>query len=331
VGIKLVLPHGGYGLGNDLVPWAKAYILSNELGARLLHPAWGNNPRGYGWYFRTNRFDWQFYRILCKCLPNYRFSEEDYENIGEDDFVAASRKFIELKGLEGKSNYIVRITGLWGRGFEPAYDFIISQLMNTRSTLGTLYAFGQLGNGSSLTVGIHIRRGDFFEEHDGDYLGAVNTAIAMDWYIELCRKLQSSFDVEKIQFLLCSDGKKSEFESFIAETNAVFLSEKNHSDISDLLLLSRADLLICSISTFSLWAAQLSKSPYIWYGPNIGDETVGGRSRRWGPDYDNGQCTDPRCFPLGTGDSLPRDLVNHLKNVLDQKRIRMTPHGSYFD
>ena len=40
MGIKLVLPHGGYGLGNDLVPWAKAYILSNELGARLLHPAW---------------------------------------------------------------------------------------------------------------------------------------------------------------------------------------------------------------------------------------------------------------------------------------------------
>lgn len=41
--MKLIHPHGGYGLGYELFVWAKGYILSPESGARLLHPAWGNN------------------------------------------------------------------------------------------------------------------------------------------------------------------------------------------------------------------------------------------------------------------------------------------------
>jgi hypothetical protein len=306
------MPHGGYGLGNDLVPWAKAYILSKELGARLLHPAWGNNPRGYWRYFQTSRADWQFYRVLCRCLPNYRFSEEDYNNIQEDDFVVASQKFIERSGLEKKSNYILSITGLWGCGLDSAYDFLISQLLNTRGTLKNLYEYGKSRTGSRLTIGIHIRRGDFLKEHNGNYLGSVNTAISMDWYLDICNKLRDSIGDEKIQFLLCSDGKKSELDSFIEETDAVFLSENDYSDISDLLTLSNADLLICSISTFSVWATRLSKVPYIWYGPNIVGDEAGRKSGGQNPYQNNRLCDESRCFPLGIGDRLPGELINYL-------------------
>jgi len=41
------------------------------------------------------------------------------------------------------------------------------------------------------------------------------------------------------------------------------------SDCSDLLALARADLMVCSVSSFSVWAAFLSGKPYLWYGPNL--------------------------------------------------------------
>ena len=37
----------------------------------------------------------------------------------------------------------------------------------------------------------------------------------------------------------------------------------------DLLALARADLLVCSISSFSAWAAFLSDAPYLWFAPQL--------------------------------------------------------------
>ena len=48
----------GAGLGNELIPWGKAYIASRVLGIPALHPAWGLNTRRYWEYFGTSRIDW---------------------------------------------------------------------------------------------------------------------------------------------------------------------------------------------------------------------------------------------------------------------------------
>ena len=101
--MRLVMPHGGYGLGNDLIPWAKGYILSGELGAKLLHPAWGNNPRQYWRYFGTSRWDWQWYRVLVRAFPRYVFSEEIYREAGENDFEKACKYFAEKHDLYSKN------------------------------------------------------------------------------------------------------------------------------------------------------------------------------------------------------------------------------------
>ena len=59
----------GYGLGNELIPWARAFIASELLGARLLPPAFGLNRRGYWRHFRTLPDDWIYHRALQKILP----------------------------------------------------------------------------------------------------------------------------------------------------------------------------------------------------------------------------------------------------------------------
>ena len=46
------------GLGNELIPWAKAFIAAEELQIKFLPPALGLNDRRYYEYFGTSRFDW---------------------------------------------------------------------------------------------------------------------------------------------------------------------------------------------------------------------------------------------------------------------------------
>jgi hypothetical protein len=43
--IPRILGHRGAELGNELFPWAKAFLAGQALGARVMHPAWGLNRR----------------------------------------------------------------------------------------------------------------------------------------------------------------------------------------------------------------------------------------------------------------------------------------------
>src|ERR1051326_5108383 len=91
------------GLGNELIPWAKAFIASEELNIKFLPPALGLNDRRYHEYFGTSRFDWIYYAILKKILPCYVFTEEEYNATGEKDFARAIRVYADKKGLANRS------------------------------------------------------------------------------------------------------------------------------------------------------------------------------------------------------------------------------------
>src|SRR5271169_3638420 len=90
------------GLGNELLPWAKAFIASAELKLRLLHPAWGLNDRRYYEYFGTSTLDWVGYAALRMLLPCYTFSEADYLATGERDYDRAIALYSDKMGLKDK-------------------------------------------------------------------------------------------------------------------------------------------------------------------------------------------------------------------------------------
>ena len=54
----------GYGLGNELIPWARALLAAQLLGAHFLPPAFGLNRRRYWRHFGTPRYDWLRNRTL---------------------------------------------------------------------------------------------------------------------------------------------------------------------------------------------------------------------------------------------------------------------------
>lgn len=51
--------------------------------------------------------------------------------------------------------------------------------------------------------------------------------------------------------------------------NAVRAIGTGRRDISDLLVLSSCNLIVCSLSSYSMWAAFLSRGRYIWFAPNL--------------------------------------------------------------
>jgi hypothetical protein len=120
-----------------------------------------------------------------------------------------------------------------------------------------------------LVVAVHIRRGDFGTvKNAGEWKGALNTALPLEWYVNICRTLNCHF-TGRVQFLLFSDGSDSELRDFCNEFHPVRMAPENHSEASDLIAMSAADLLVCSTSTFSLVAAFLSNAPYLWFEPQL--------------------------------------------------------------
>lgn len=322
--MKVVLPHGGYGLGNDLIPWAKAYILSMEADARLLHPAWGNNPRQYYKYFRTFRGDYQLYRAVVKVLPRLRFTEEDYRQIGVNDFAEAARIFVEEHGLRLKKRYILQITGFWGAfsGLESARAFILSRLYNTAHTHRNLYAIAKRLSANRLTIGLHVRLGDFRPPGSYEYAGMEQVSIPLDWFCGIRDQLEQRFGKESLQFIICSDGNISALEQLLNRSNAILASAYPNSDISDLLLLHGADLLVCSISSYSMWAAFLSQAPYIWYRPNLLNDGARLSNRFikslgiYPPNEMAAQPAPGRGIAVGPANSISKELLDYLEMTL---------------
>lgn len=272
----------GAGLGNELLVWGKAYIAAQALGLKPLPPAFGMNARGYRKYFRTPRYDWIEHRLLTHLLPSDLFTEEDYRSRQQMSFADAVRDFADARLLHSKWPLALGLEGMWG-GYSiiaPARDYLRAQLLNSRWTLGNLYALDQRLTDGVLTVGLHIRRGDFGRPLPLEaYQGRFNVAVPLEWYAKIARSLHSHFG-DRIKFIIVSDAPSSTLAPFGTEIPTVFTDDRPYRDISDLLALSRCDLIVCSISSYSLWAAFFSRARYIWPAANL--TQVDGLASIWG-------------------------------------------------
>jgi hypothetical protein len=129
-------------------------------------------------------------------------------------------------------------------------------------------------------VTIHIRRGDLA----GDQ-GKYQVLLSVEYYKKLINKLSN----DKNKFLILSDDLEWCKNNFI-ENNIIFCEYKTpviQPHIIDFAILSKGDKIIMSSSSFSWWAAFLSKAseiycPNRWYGTeysNFSEENV--RHSNW--------------------------------------------------
>lgn len=315
----LILPHGGYGLGNDLIPLGKAYLLAKECNGYLMDISWRDNKRGYNKYFNKPFCDPFLKRILWRTLPRIAFPTR----INATSISHEIKNFCASHDLY-KSNKprLITVTGIDGgpATAQGANNYILNRLLSSRFTLDNLLTIGSYLDPSKLSVGIHIRLGDFWEIGSRSYSGVVNTRLPGEWYFSIVSNITKIFGHNNVQFLLCSDDPWSKELAEIEKlANCYVISRLPNSDISDLLALAQSDLLVCSSSSYSMWAALLGSSYYIWYKPNL-LEVKDGYCLRLAKTYnylDQNVTYPPSSTMLP---SIPFDLPNSLPVFLSGDR-----------
>jgi hypothetical protein len=339
-GLRLCIPTPGgrgAGLGNELYPWAKSWLAAQAINGIALPPAFGVNPRQYGRYFGTPRLDWISHRALLRTLPRYRFTEQDYRATGEPDFRKAVAIFAERHQWNQKRLFALEVGGMWG-GFlaiREARDFVLSRLYAAPGTAQNLTDWRTRLNPEKLVVAVHIRAGDFQAANEQiDYRGCFNRSLPLAWYMAVCDQLRSHFG-NRVQFQLFTDGTAEALAPFIQRFNPVTGFHQRDTVCSDLLAMASADLLVCSVSTFSLWGAFLSHAPYVWFAPQLQEED--GMLSLWGHEAAQrpptgataqfrasvaagGSAICPRGVPVSDQGELPADLLSRLEAGLNSRR-----------
>jgi hypothetical protein len=273
----------GAGLGNELIPWARVQLMAQVLGARALAPAFGLNQRAYHRHFGSSRGDWLMHAALERSLPVVDFDEAAYLASGGGDVVHAFGRWAHQLGLHERRALVVRTQGLWG-GYghiARARDWVRARLHASRWAAANLAELGLRLDPHHLTVAMHVRMGDFeaarepshshdpHHEHSHEhYRGRFNTALPLDWFVSAGVQLQQALGA-RVQFLVFSDGTPEQLRPLTRHLHCVPTHVRHPADVSDLLAMAGADLLLCSVSSYSAWAAFLSQGHYLWFAPQL--------------------------------------------------------------
>ena len=150
----------------------------------------------------------------------------------------------------------------------------------------------------------------------------------------VCEQLRQRFG-DKVQFQLFTDGQPVALAPFIERFSPITGFHQRDSVCSDLLAMASADLLVCSVSSFSLWGAFLSRAPYLWFAPQLQEER--GTLSLWGHEpmqrppagatarfrvqvaEESAACL-PRGVPVTEHGEIPRNLLTRLELGLDSRR-----------
>lgn len=254
------------GLANECVPWAKACLAAQAIGAHCCHPAWGINRRQYWRHFGTSRLDFRTYRLIELIYPiAFTFDEQAYRANYDPDFGYAFANWVRSLRLPRFAPVVFFLEGMWGGygALDRSRAFLLGELYRARNALSNVMTkLPAAGRTRRLRVGIHYRSGDFGQVFQtGDGHGRWNRRLPMSYYTEICGELKAALDPE---FLLVTDAQPEECQPILDLTRAITTFDQHMTDVSDLLLLSQCDCIIPSLSSFSLTAIWLGSAAYVW-------------------------------------------------------------------
>lgn len=321
--VARVIGKRGAGLGNELVPWAKAALVSQELGVRLARPSWALHPEKYpeAWGWRRPSLAVEY--VAGGLMPSLVISEEMYRATGLVDYGSAVRAIVEERSY-GTRRSPVRIVseGMWGgyQAIEGAKPFLWMQLLSAKGVPGAL-AQHQRRVGDRVSAVIHMRGGDFVAEPPS--AGQFNKRLPLEWYLGVGEQIRKSLGADVDIAIVTDSPKSSDVAKLVSATGAVIECAPwvHSAPMADLAILASADLSVCSVSSFSMAAAFLSDdAPYIWYKPQLNRQEGG--LNIWGHEgthptaqslvENRGEQALPRGLPMDVGDSLPESLREHL-------------------
>lgn len=264
------------GLGNVLLPWARAWVWCNSHGAPMIAPSWfkfrigpylrrESDKRSYWRLFRSEGYITGLRKMMLLC--SQRIVDED--------------QLTRLNDLS--QGVVVTFSGL-GNGFAP----ILNRHADIRTELVRITKPQFLPRRSdSPFIAVHIRRGDFSVPSDIGVLrqGKFNYRLPDEWYSCALSQVRSCLGSD-LPARVFSDASYQEL-GFILREPCVEL-RRGRAAITDLLEISASSILIASGSTFSAWASYLGRMPVVWHKGQMRLHLYSGDARSAECELDSG-------------------------------------------
>lgn len=239
----------GSGLANCLFVYARAIILSEKYNLKIINPSW--IQFNIGPYLRNEK-DKRHYNGLFQSFgiqsfkKNWLLLTKKYhpENTNPSQIKSG------LIVVDGLKNYFADL--------HHHSDMVKAHLLGIVNNEAK-HAYNKMNDSF---IGIHIRLGDY----------SADSRVSLDWYIEKMHAIREKKGND-VKFLVFSDGSEEELQDVLnfPNTEMAFFG----SAIADILVLSKAKLIIASDSTFSAWGAYLGQVPILF------------NKRHFGPVLDN--------------------------------------------
>lgn len=236
-----ILRAPGPGLGNLLFPWARAVLLAERDGGRLINPTWRNiklgpilrresDLRTYGDLFHHRSPKSFFADLATKILHQDKISEEEYLRNPRPALVI----------IEGERGHF---SDLFGAG----------SLLHAKLTQLVRNPPDRRRGG----IAMHVRMGDFQET--GEEVYSRNSRVALSWFVAEAGRLRKRLGDIPIK-IFTDDTTGAARRAFSSVENLTFAAPG--TAIQDILSIASAQHIVCSNSTFSLWGVFLSDATF---------------------------------------------------------------------
>jgi len=236
----------GPGLGNMLFPWARLVVAAQHGSIIPIAPAWPQlkigsilrNDADKRFYFGLFRplpcelSGWDKWKVLTRLphIPERALNEALRQTGGKDSLLT-------FEGMNGFFQPILREHALVRRH--------LLGITNEKHKCGLAFDFRN-------SISVHVRLGDFVAKN----------RLPISWYVDAIEQVR--FSVARCApVYVFSDGADEELSELLDLPGVQRISFG--SSIADLIALSRAQVLIASASTFSMWASYLGRMPVIWH------------------------------------------------------------------
>lgn len=249
---------------------------------------------------------------------------------GETDFGLATKEIVRTLDRQPR---LIRTRGMWGgyRSIRRAKPLLLHKLVYRGARPHVLC---DMAAESRPVIAMHVRTGDFASEPPGP--GEFNRSLPIEWFRSIGQEIRNTYG-QSIDIDVVSDRAAPSTIELRRELGARSTTVGG-SALDDLARLALADVLICSVSSFSLLAAFLSDRPYCWYEPQLSQED--GWASLWGHERggssevairenirseqasDKTLSKDARGIALPATGHLTPQFHRHISYVLGNRQLR---------
>lgn len=226
----------------------------------------GLNPRQYRRHFQSSILDWLVPYLLDKAYPlQHTFTLQDYLHFFDPDFGKAFKNWATTLAFSCVFPTVLFVEGMWGgyRSISRARPYLLSKLLSSTSAARNLAAKLPIADENRrLRVGIHYRSGDFGSEYESG-LSRWNRRLPLRWYAAVAETFTRQFG-DNIEIVFVTDADQQEVKDVFSRYPMTTTSDQTLTQISDMLLLASCDVIIPSLSSFSLAALFLGSAYYVW-------------------------------------------------------------------